>query len=229
MSRTPVQALLDFAARSPEEPWLFRHEGWRWHWISFGAAAHALETVVSSGGREAGFALILDDLTRQAAGEPVVVRGREGGLELTGEDLAAAAQSITSLIPAAPPGRREILVLGTDLADPAQRALFSWGTVAGAALVLEPDPANRVGTAVWSRPTLFAGSANEAARLRIAAQRHEGRFLRRLLRTSPGLPFGRLRTVLVTGPDPLPPEDEAFWRDRGAAVWFLPQCGIAGI
>jgi hypothetical protein len=234
MIRTPVAALFDYAARAPEEPWLFCHEGWRWHWLSFGSAAEAVSGAGGrgdggGGGWAAGFAFVLDDLARQAAGEPVAVRGREGPRVLTAEDLAAAAHSIAALVAAPPPGRRDILVLGTDLEDPTTRALLAWGTLAGAALLLEPDPACLVGTAVWARPTVFAGGPTDLAGVRIAAERQEGTRLRRILRRPPGLPFGRLRTVLVSGPDALPPQGESFWRQRGVAVWFLPQCGITAI
>jgi hypothetical protein len=131
------------------------------------------------------------------------------------------------------PGR-DILVLGGALDDPATRALLSWATVTGAALLLETDPGNVLGTAVWARPTVFAGTVDEVVRLRFAAERHDQSWVRRLFRKlgrrpgqRPGLPFGRLRNLLVTDPGPLPQEDEAFWRERGVAVRFLPQCGIA--
>jgi hypothetical protein len=170
---------------------------------------------------------ILQDLALQAAGQAVMVRGRA----VTSGELGAMAAAVQAVLPAARPGRaagRDILVLGGSLDDPVTRALLSWGTVAGAALLLEPGAGNVLGSAVWARPTLFVGSAAEAAGLRIAAERQKSR-LRRLLGFPPGLPFGRLRTLLVTGPDPLPAAEEAFWRDRGVMVRFLPQCGIAGI
>jgi hypothetical protein len=166
---------------------------------------------------------ILHDLALQAAGRPVRVRGRA----VTSKELGAMAAAIQGALPERRSGR-EILVLGGSLDDPVTRALLSWATVAGAALLLEPDAGNVLGSAVWARPTLFAGSAAEVAGLRIAAERQKSR-LRRLLGFPPGLPFGRLRALLVTGPDPLPAADEGFWRDRGVAVRFLPQCGIAGI
>lgn len=156
------------------------------------------------------------------------MRGPAGDVELAGSDLADAAGKIADLIPDS--GIRDILVLGGALDDPGTRALLSWATVAGAALLLEPDPGNVVGMAVWARPTVFAGSVDDVARLRLAAQRHERSWPRRLARKlgrRASLPFGRLRTLLVTGPRPLPQEDENDWRQRGVAVGFLPQCGIA--
>ena len=178
---------------------------------------------------------VLDDLAIQAAGGTVVVRGPAGAVELTGSDLADAADRIAQLVPPhGVDGIRDIIVLGGSLDDPATRALLSWATVAGAALLLEPDPASVVGMAVWARPTIFAGSAADVARLRLAAQRHEQSWPRRLARKlgrRPGLrsdlPFGRLRALLLTEPGPLPQEDENGWRKRGVAVGFLPQCGIA--
>lgn len=149
-----------------------------------------------------------------------------GGRAVATGELGAMAAAVQAVLPASE--EREILVLGGPLDDPVTRALLSWGTVAGAALLLEPDAGNVLGSAVWARPTLFAGSAAEVAGLRIAAERQKNRF-RRLLGFPPGLPFGRLKALLVTGPDPLAAADEAFWRDRGVMVLFLPQCGIAGI
>ena len=181
---------------------------------------------------------VLDDLAVQASGGTVTVRGPAGLVELTEADLADAAAKIAGLIPA---GKirgirkiRDILVLGGALDDPATRALLSWATVAGAALLLEPDPGNVVGMAVWARPTVFAGSLDDAVRLRLAAQRHEQSWPRRLARKlgrrfgfRPGLPWGRLRALLLTEPGPLPQEDENYWRERGVEAGFLPQCGIA--
>jgi hypothetical protein len=144
-------------------------------------------------------------------------------------DLAAAADALAREI--VPIEGRQILVLSTDLNDPATRAVLSWATVNGAALLLELDRETVLGTAVWARPTVFLGSIDEIARLRRAAENQEAGRLRRLLRPGnrPRLPFGRLRTVLSTEPGPLSPEDASFWQDRGVRVRFLPQCGIAGI
>jgi hypothetical protein len=182
---------------------------------------------------------VLRDLAVQVSGRPVAVRGADGGVvELAADDLAAAAAAIAGVLQKEgwqkggrqEGGRREILVLGGALDEPATRALLSWATVAGAALLLEGDPGSVLGAAIWARPTLFAGTADDLAGLRQAAQRQEHgglASLRRRLHRSPGLPFGRLRTALVTEPGPLPPEEEDFWRRRGVAVRFLPQCGIA--
>jgi hypothetical protein len=87
--------------------------------------------------------------------------------------------------------------------------------VAGAALLLEPDPGSLVGSAAWARPTLFAGTAEELGRFALAARRQ---------RRSR---FRRLRAALVAEAGPLSAEEEAFWRERGVLIRFLPQCGIA--
>jgi hypothetical protein len=143
------------------------------------------------------------------------------------DDLTAAADILSHEI--VPTEGRQILVLGASLDDPATRAVLSWATVNGAALLLEPDAGSVLGTAVWARPTLFVGSADEIARLRRAAESQETGWLRRWLGRGnrPRLPFGRLRTVLSTEPGPLPADDQSFWQDRGVRVRFLPQCGIA--
>lgn len=104
-------------------------------------------------------------------------------------------------------GKREIVVLGGPLEDPFERAMLSWATVTGAAVVLEPNPEARVATAAWVRPTVFHGIPAEIAALRAWVEKGKKK----------GLPFRRLRTVLVTGPEGLAAEEEAFWRGRGTS------------
>lgn len=173
---------------------------------------------------------MLSDLALQASGQTVTVRGPGGRpTVLTASDLARAAEAISRELPEERGTEREILVLGGSLEEPATRAVLSWATVEGAALLLEHDPGSVLGSAVWARPTLFAGAAEEIAGLRRAAERQgEGRLhrLRPRRRRPRGLPFGRLRTILSADSGPLAPEDEFFWRDRGVQVRFLPQCGI---
>src|SRR6185295_5492287 len=110
--------------------------------------------------------------------------------------------------------RRDIVVLSGPLEIPEERAMLSWATVAGAAVVLEPNPALRVATAAWVRPTVFHGTAAEVAALRTWVEKEKRGWLRR----RPRLPFRRLRTVLLTGAEALPLEEEAFWADRGVRV-----------
>jgi len=109
-------------------------------------------------------------------------------------------------------GSREIVVLSGPLERPEERAMLSWATVAGAAVVLEPEPALRIATAAWVRPTVFHGTAAEIAGLRQWVEKEGKGFWRR----GPGLPFRRLRTVLAV--DDLPEEEAAFWRGRGVRV-----------
>lgn len=148
-------------------------------------------------------------VVRSAAGDPVA---------LSPSSLIRMAEDLQGRLPPLPPGNREILVLAGPLERPEERALLSWATVAGAALLLEPDPGSLVGTAVWARPTVFAGTAEEAARLRQAVGRDGRRWLGRRSR----LPFGRLRAVVVTDAGSVSSEEEVFWKERGVAVSPLP-------
>jgi hypothetical protein len=129
---------------------------------------------------------------------------------MTSAELTGMAEGIQAEIQSS--GRREIVVLGGPLEDAAERAMLAWATVAGAAVVLEPNPAFRVATAVWVRPTVFHGTAAELADLRARVEKERTGFWRR----GPRLPFGRLRTVLVAGA--LAGDDEAFWRERGVRL-----------
>jgi len=239
-------ALLGHAAADPEEPWLFRSEGWdwRWHpwkelagWMAGWAGRLAAEHPAGSRAaflHKADPTSVILDLAIQAAGlvsQPVSERGSEplwiepfppdpispspsgreagGAVVETGEwtalDLVAAGERLRDLIQ--PEGRREIVVLGGPLGDAVERTMLAWATLAGAAVVLEPDPALRTATAAWVRPTVFHGSPEEIAELRRSVKSRKGK-----------LPFRRLRTVLATAP--LAEEDEAFWGERGVPVSF---------
>jgi len=133
-------------------------------------------------------------------------------------DLLAAAREIQSLLSS--PCPREIAVLAPPLAAEANRRFLAWATVAGAALVLEPDPAALAATAAWARPTVFLGDATAIAALRRALP-PQGR-LSRLFRRPPALPFGRLHTLLVAGSPELAPDERAFRADLGVHVIPLP-------
>jgi acyl-CoA synthetase (AMP-forming)/AMP-acid ligase II len=111
---------------------------------------------------------------------------------------------------------REIVVLGGPLERAEERAMLSWAAVAGAAVVLEPDPALRVATAAWVRPTVFHGTAAELARLRTWVEKEA----RGLWRRGPGLPFRRLGTVLAT--EEMPEAEKGFWEGRGVWVGRVP-------
>lgn len=86
--------------------------------------------------------------------------------------------------------------------------MLSWATVTGAAVALEPEPGLRIATTAWVRPTVFHGTAEEIAALRAWVEK--GRRRR-------GLPFGRLRTVLVAGEE-LGRKEAAFWSGRGVKL-----------
>jgi len=254
---TPPQtlpaALLSHATAHPEEPWLFRGEGWDWRWHSWAELAswmafwaERLSTLPP--GTRVPFpatalpASIIADLAIQAAGliavpdpaaayptdaeasplphHPPPERWPSAGgavvhrdglpVELTQSDLIEGAQRIQKAIQPLSRGEdRQVVVLSGPWNDPAERALLSWATVTGAALLLEPSPELRVATAVWARPTLFHGTAEEISRLRRATEGLSQR-------------FQRLRTVLVTGPE-MAAEDSRYWEGRGVKGTRMPE------
>lgn len=146
-----------------------------------------------------------------AAGSVLVADGG-GFAELPPAELLAAAGAFAGRLAAARPRSREILVLPRPLHHSAGRLLAAWSLLAGAALVLEPDPGHLVRSAVWVRPTVFAGDVAEISALRAAVGESRGR----------GLPLRRLHTLAVVGradrAAPLPEEDRRFWAGRGTAV-----------
>ncbi|HEY7213038.1 MAG TPA: hypothetical protein VIC28_00340 [Thermoanaerobaculia bacterium] len=213
-------ALFRHAASHPGEPWLFQAEGWDWRWHTWGevarevmARAEGLEGI-AAGSRYA-FAYtarpedIILDLAVQAAGGGAVVLRNGQPVELSAADLIAMAKRIQERI--GPTGRRDIVVLSGSFEISEERAMLSWATLTGAAVVLEPNPALRVATAAWVRPTVFHGTVAELAALRKLVEKEREGWFRRRSR----LPFRRLRSVLVTGSEGLPPEEEAFWMERG--------------
>lgn len=105
-----------------------------------------------------------------------------------------------------PAATRDIVVLSGPLDDPAERAMLSWAVRTGAAVVLEPDPAHKVATAAWARPTVFHGTPEEIAGLRQWVQKERRRWWR------------RLRAVLVKGARELPAAEEAWWQGRGVEI-----------
>jgi hypothetical protein len=171
-----------------------------------------------------------------AAGAPARARELHPQLSPFLADLYAAAETLVRQVSAVSPEpvshpRREVAVTTAILDRPCERLLVAWSLLTGGALVLEPDPAARVATSVWARPTLFAGSPAEAA---VLAREAEGwqrewqqswtaRLARRLRPRTPTLPFARLHTVVIdpTIPPPTPP-DPTFWHDRGVTYRHLP-------
>jgi len=136
------------------------------------------------------------------------------GIEISADKLVAMGARIAEQI--RPSEKREIVVLGGPLEEGAERAMLSWATMTGAAVVLESNPASRVATAAWVRPTVFHGSPAEIAGLRLWVEKEKRK----------KLPFRRLRTILVTGADGLTAEEMAFWSGRGARVAPLPHSGV---
>lgn len=161
-----------------------------------------------------------EEAERSGASQPSPERLASGGAVvgedvLLQDDLSAEAARLGREIPELAAGRRHVLVLGGFAGDPAERALLAWATVSEAALLLEPEPLAYVPTAVWARPTVFAGTAADLVRLRAAAERDEAGF--KIFRRRRRLPFGRLGAVLVTTGE-LPPEETAFWAERGVRM-----------
>jgi hypothetical protein len=168
--------------------------------------AFPLPEPISNGGRRPG----------QTAGGVLVEAPPTVGLRVLEQaDLLAAASEIQSLLSSSCP--REIAVLAPPLSTEANRRFLAWATVAGAALVLEPDPAALAVTAAWVRPTIFLG--DPAALRRVLPP--PGR-LARTFRRRPPLPFGRLHTLLVSGSPELAPDEKAFWADLGVHIIPLP-------
>jgi hypothetical protein len=149
---------------------------------------------------------------------PVPLFHRPPGGAMAGEDWAALAERVQVEIgPPLRAGSREIVVLSGPLERREERAMLSWATMAGAAVVLEPDPVLRVATAAWVRPTVFHGTAEEIAGLRQWVEKEGRGWLRR----KTGLPFRRLRVVLVAGAEEISSEAADFWGRRGVRVGWV--------
>jgi hypothetical protein len=140
-------------------------------------------------------------------------------------ELMAAVARVETVMGAPPvhrrrSRRREILVAGWPLQQWPARLLTAWAITAGAALVLEADPARRQGTVLWARPTVFYGGGADLAALRHHVEATAPRARRRHRSRTPALPLGRLRTLFQ--PDPPAPAEAAFWQQRGARLLQLP-------
>ncbi len=187
---SPESVILDLALQAAglvSAPNGEREDSW---WIE--RRGHEIEISPPSSSQERG----------NDAGAVVILGGRS--VEWTTREIVAAGERLQGSIGEA--GTREIVVLGGPLEDPLERTMMAWATLAGAAVVLEPDPALRAATAAWARPTVFHGTPGEIADLRSRAGKgRKGR-----------LPFRRLRTVLVSGE--ISEEEAGFWRERGVGV-----------
>jgi hypothetical protein len=207
-----LAALARHAAATPEQPWLFWPRGHDWVWMSWGEAARRVE---------------------EGEGLPYPA----SSFELSSADtLEAAARIAAALSPERDLGRsgREVVVFGGCLGERDDRAVFAWALLAGAAVVLEPEPSAVVPTALWARPTLFHGDAARFVALRRAVEDQPPPLSSRLARlfrarraASPPpaaalRPLGRLHTLVLTGSAPLPADDRTFWHARGVTVFSFP-------
>jgi hypothetical protein len=160
---------------------------------------------------------VLDLPSWDGEGEGVLPDRLAGGVwiedrEVSQADLISAAAAFQEAL-APSGGEREIAVMGR-----LDRALLSWSTVYGSALLLAPSPESLVGSAVWARPTVFCGTASELAAFRHAVEQEKPPFWDR---RKDRLPFGRLRTVLWSGDEPSD-EERGLWERRGVRVGQLP-------
>ncbi len=151
---------------------------------------------------------------------PAVVRDEVGERRVGQEELAALAAGIDAALP--PAGARDVVVFQRPLCEPGARALLAWATCSGAALLLQPDPAQLAASVLWSRPTVVAGRAAELAGVRAALAGHEPRPER--LRRRRG-PLGRLRAVIAldAAADWPSGAEASFWRGVGAALAVAPR------
>jgi len=190
------------------------------------AAARRVEGAIAAGRGEGAIAAgQVEGAVAAGRAEGAITAGwGEGAIAAGQVEGAIAAGRAEGAIAAA---EREILVAGWPLREWPGRVLAAWAVFAGAALVLEADPARRLGTVRWARPTVFHGSAAEVAALRshveAARQPHRWRGWRRL----PAPPLGRLRTLFQLGPPA--PAEVAFWQARGARLLALPGPGDADL
>jgi hypothetical protein len=154
----------------------------------------------------------LSSVTATDRGGGAVILIEEASVEVSSAEMMAMAERVQAEIaPARRTGEREIVVLGGALEMPEERVMLSWATVAGAAVALEPAPELRIATAAWVRPTVFHGTAEEIAMLRRWVE----------VRKKRGLPFGRLRTLLVAGGE-LGEGEAGYWRDLGVRAGRVP-------
>ena len=156
-----------------------------------------------------------------AASESAVGAGREIGQA----ELIAAAADLAARI--ASRRGRDVLVWTGPPHDPAERVLSAWALFSGAALVLEPEPENLAATAIWVRPSVFAGGGAERRTLLDWLAAHDRR---RSVLGRPRLPLRRLHTVVATGPEPMPEDERALWAERGVVTAVVPElcAGRAG-
>ncbi len=230
-----LAALARHAAAAPEQPWLFAPRAGDWVWWSWADGLRrvsAMRETMAAAGLEGGAAMARLDVPRP---ETICLALALQGADFPSPYLSPFADSLTAAnrlaaaLPADRPlGRsgREVFVFGGRLGDPDDRAVLSWALLAGAAVLLEPEPAAVVPTAVWARVTLFHGDAGRLGALRNAVERERESLFTRLARrfgrpTPVPRPLGRLHTLVLTGAAPLPQSDLAFWQTHRVTVVHL--------
>jgi hypothetical protein len=238
-------ALLQRAAAAPEEPWLFRAEGWDWVWYPWRELAGWMERWRESlsplpAGSRAAFQYdaspesVILDLAVQAAG---LVSAPNGGredswwIERRGLEIAVSPSGSSSRRNDAGAVERmaeEIVAAGERLrgliGETGEREIV----VLGGPL---EDPLERTmmawatlsGAAVVLEPAPSLRAATAAWVRPTVFHGTPAEIADLRARTGKGrkgrLPFRRLRAVLATGA--LPAEEEAFWRERGVRVLAL--------
>ena len=234
-------AFLHHAAADPDEPWLFRAEGWDWTWHPWGELARWLTawserlSALPAGSRAAFLYdgrpdSVMLDLAIQAAGlAPAPNGGREEGvwIERRGLEIEVSPPLHNTTRALSGWTSAEVVAAGErlrgEIGEPGAREIV----VLGGPL---EDPAERMMMA-WATLTGAAVVLEPDPALRRATAawvrptlfhgtRDEIAELRaRLGKARKGrLPFRRLRTLLVVGTEALLDEEEAFWRERGVAV-----------
>jgi hypothetical protein len=201
------------AAAHGHRPWLFHPFGMDWRWTSWQEAAGEVERLRREAGGTDGWPERpeRDGLLAALAGAP-------GGDARAMEPAAGWAAALDGRRD--PRERCDVWVAGS-FARPLDRELLSWSLLSGAALVLPGEPARRVAAALWTRPTVFSGDADEIALLVEGVEEGElFRLWQRLRRRSGALapPLGRLHTVIVDGPEPLPSAAGSWLSGRGVQV-----------
>jgi hypothetical protein len=231
-------AFLQHAAADPEEPWLFRAEGWDWVWHSWGELAGWMErwretlSALPAGSRaafhyDARPESVILDLAIQAAGLVPAPGGRREDafwIERRGLEIEPSPPAPLST---PPPGRTmaEIVAAGERLRREIGESERREIVVLGGAL---EDPLERAmmawatlsGAAVVLEPDPALRAATAAwvrptvfhgTPAEIAELRSRAGKARK-----GRLPFRRLRTVVVSGA--LPEEEAAAWKERGVRI-----------
>lgn len=211
---------------------MFYPDGLDWRWRSYGEVAEAVALNGAAGEASVGEESV--DGEPRAGGptadELTAWLAAGGAVHPGGERLAALTAEAATQRHRQGRHRQEVAILACPLSDPHASLLVTWSLLAGAALLLEPDPAALVATAVWARPSLFLGDDDDIRRLAaeveggapspLAALANLGRRLLGALgaHPAPALPLARLHTVLRAAAGRETGSDGTPWRLRGVRV-----------